>query len=132
MAKLSISKAAKKWGISRTSVQAAIKQGKLTAVQESATLKSIDTSDMLRVFGEPKNMTSAANNQVELVNEVQVGAQVELAKKDLKIEFLERENELLRDQVKIYQEQLKRAQDMIPLMITHQPKSLWQRIKGKD
>lgn len=54
MAKLSISKAAKEWGISRKTVQEAVKSGDLNTESGARNSKNVDTVDLLRIFGEPR------------------------------------------------------------------------------
>lgn len=53
MAILSISEAARKWRMGRTTIQRAIREGRLSAAIQLNGSKGIDTSEMVRVFGEP-------------------------------------------------------------------------------
>jgi hypothetical protein len=53
MAILSISEAARTWHMGRTTIQRAIREGKLSVMIQSNGNKGIDTSEMVRVFGEP-------------------------------------------------------------------------------
>ena len=46
---ISVTKAAKEWGVSRTTIYQKINDGELSRTSD----KKIDTSEMLRVFGEP-------------------------------------------------------------------------------
>ena len=46
---ISVTKAAKEWGVSRTTIYQKVNDGKLSRTTD----KKIDTSEMLRVFGEP-------------------------------------------------------------------------------
>lgn len=46
---ISVTKAAKEWGVSRTTIYQKVNNGKLSRTAE----KKIDTAEMLRVFGEP-------------------------------------------------------------------------------
>jgi len=55
MAKLSISKASKEWGVSRKTIQDAVKSGQIQVESGSRNSKNVDTSDLLRIFGEPKS-----------------------------------------------------------------------------
>jgi excisionase family DNA binding protein len=52
MAILSISEAARAWGIGRSTLQRAIKEGRLSAANRADGSKGIDTAELLRVFGE--------------------------------------------------------------------------------
>lgn len=47
--KISVTKAAKEWGVSRTTIYHKVNDGELSRAAD----KKIDTSDMIRVFGEP-------------------------------------------------------------------------------
>ena len=46
---ISVTKAAKEWGVSRTTIYQKVNNGKLSRTAD----KKIDTAEMLRVFGEP-------------------------------------------------------------------------------
>ena len=47
--KISVTKAAKEWGVSRTTIYQKVNDGELSRAAD----KKIDTSEMIRVFGEP-------------------------------------------------------------------------------
>ena len=47
--KISVTKAAKEWGLSRTTIYQKVNNGELSRTSD----KKIDTAEMLRVFGEP-------------------------------------------------------------------------------
>lgn len=47
--KISVTKAAKEWGVSRTTIYHKVNDGELSRAAD----KKIDTSEMIRVFGEP-------------------------------------------------------------------------------
>ncbi len=57
---ISVTKAAKEWGVSRTTIYQKVNDGELSRTAD----KKIDTSEMLRVFGEPvsKKRTEQALN----------------------------------------------------------------------
>lgn len=52
MAKLNISQAARQWGKSRQTIYSYLEQGKLSGETDPQGTTSIDTSELLRVFGE--------------------------------------------------------------------------------
>ncbi len=54
MAKLSISQAAKEWGVSRKTIQDLVKSGDLLTETGARNSKNVDTIDLLRILGEPK------------------------------------------------------------------------------
>jgi hypothetical protein len=62
---LSISKASVTWGVSRTTIHKKIKAGQLSKLANG----TIDTSEMIRVFGEP-NVKVDSTQPVQVVNEV--------------------------------------------------------------
>jgi hypothetical protein len=53
MAILSISEAARTWRMGRTTIQRAIREGRLSAAIQPNGGKGVDTSELIRVFGEP-------------------------------------------------------------------------------
>lgn len=57
MAILSISEAARAWGVGRSTLQRAIKEGRLSATNQADGSKGIDTAELLRVFGEARSDT---------------------------------------------------------------------------
>lgn len=62
---LSISKASATWGVSRTTIHKKIKTGQLSKLANG----TIDTSEMIRVFGEPHTKVDSTQS-VQVVNEV--------------------------------------------------------------
>ena len=58
MSKLNISQAAKQWGKSRQTIYNYLEQGKLSGDVDNEGSTHIDTSELLRVFGEPSNKTA--------------------------------------------------------------------------
>ena len=60
---ISVTKAAKEWGVSRTTIYQKVNDGELSRTAD----KKIDVSEMLRVFGEPisKKRTERSVNTVE-------------------------------------------------------------------
>lgn len=108
--KISVTKAAKEWSVSRTTVYEKINNGELSRTSD----KKIDTSEMLRVFGEPisKKHTERSVNTVQSTplntQNVQYSADIEhqLAFEKLKNEHL---NQQVSDQKKLienYQQQI--------------------------
>ena len=107
---ISVTKAAKQWGVSRTTIYQKINDGELSRTAD----KKIDVSEMLRVFGEPisKKRTERSVNTVQstpLNNQsVQYNTDIEhqLALEKMKNEHLEQQ---VRDQKQLianYQEQI--------------------------
>jgi len=55
MAILSISEAARTWRVGRSTLQRAIKEGRVSAVYQPDGSRGIDTAELLRVLGEPRS-----------------------------------------------------------------------------
>ena len=107
---ISVTKAAKQWGVSRTTIYQKINDGELSRTAD----KKIDVSEMLRVFGEPisKKRTERSVNTVQSTplnsQSVQYNTDIEhqLALEKMKNEHLEQQ---VRDQKQLianYQEQI--------------------------
>ena len=107
---ISVTKAAKEWGVSRTTIYQKVNDGELSRTAD----KKIDVSEMLRVFGEPisKKRTERSVDTVQstLLNSqsVQYNTDIEhlLALEKLKNEHLSQQ---VRDQKKLienYQQQI--------------------------
>ena len=107
---ISVTKAAKEWGVSRTTIYQKVNDGELSRTAD----KKIDVSEMLRVFGEPisKKRTERSVNTVQSTplnsQSVQYNTDIEhlLALEKLKNEHL---NQQVSDQKKLienYQEQI--------------------------
>lgn len=101
MAKLSISAAAKEWGVARSTIQRKIKQGDLSATSNTTGTKTIDTSELLRVFGESKGVAKDMPHTTQSDRLIQDALQAEKQlSESLKSEigFLRRMNENLNSQ----------------------------------
>ena len=72
MAKLNITQAAREWGVARSTLQRAIKSGRISIHQENGS-KYIDSSEMIRVYGEAsassRSTLGAAQDILEIENE---------------------------------------------------------------
>ncbi|PAT62135.1 hypothetical protein [Psychrobacter sp. JB193] len=107
---ISVTKAAKEWGVSRTTIYQKVNDGELSRTAD----KKIDTSEMLRVFGEPisKKRTERLVNTVQSTplntQSVQYSTDIEhqLALEKLRNEHL---NQQVSDQKRLienYQQQI--------------------------
>ena len=107
---ISVTKAAKEWGVSRTTIYQKVNDGELSRTAD----KKIDVSEMLRVFGEPisKKRTERSVDTVQStplnIQSVQYNTDIEhlLALEKLKNEHLSQQ---VSDQKKIienYQQQI--------------------------
>lgn len=107
---ISVTKAAQQWGISRTTIYQKINDGELSRTSD----KRIDTSEMLRVFGEPitkkrteqsvntNNNTSSKSQALQ--NSTLLEHQLELEK--LKNEYLQQQVYEQKQLIANYQEQI--------------------------
>lgn len=98
MALISKTKAAKQAGVSRPTFYRYIKQGKVSVTENKDGSESIDTSELLRVFGELKGVDSVTGDVKEVVTTLQPetpppeeGVNVELLQ--YKVEALEKQLE---------------------------------------
>lgn len=102
MAKLSITQAAKEWGISRSTLQRRIKSGDVSVTQSDTgvtkSARTVDTAEMLRVFGEAKGVSVTQSEHVAMGGQTHLNDTVDQVTKKL-INQLENENQFLRDQV---------------------------------
>ena len=142
MALVSIREAARLTGKSRTTVQAYIKQGKLTKCTDSAGASKLGTSELLRVFGsftgqqvgsEQPSITvqHLAGKSVQLTDQnllhenYALKAEVELVK------ALLREKELLLNEKDKRNEDLKQALLLIESKLPTQPEPAMQAVTRK-
>jgi len=119
MAKLSISKAAKEWGVSRKTIQDLVKSGDLLTETGERNSKNVDIVDLLRVLGEPKtgeqtghligqDVLESRSIHVDNTMTEKLISNLEEQKKDLQSEV-----EFLRDMVEKQNAQNEKLQDEI-------------------
>ena len=107
---ISVTKAAKEWGISRTTIYQKVNNGELSRTAD----KKIDVSEMLRVFGEPisKKRTERSVNTVQSTplnsQSVQYNTETEhqLSLEKLKNEHLSQQVSDQKKLIENYQEQI--------------------------
>jgi transcriptional regulator of acetoin/glycerol metabolism len=107
---ISVTKAAKEWGVSRTTIYQKINDGELSRNSD----KKIDPSEMLRVFGEPvlKKRTERSVNSVQSTplnsRSVQYNTDIEhqLALEKLKNEHLSQQVSDQKKLIENYQQQI--------------------------
>lgn len=107
---ISVTKASKEWGVSRTTIYQKINDGELSRTAD----KKIDTSEMLRVFGEPNSKKrteqlvntndSTYSNTQTVQNRTDLEHQLELEK--LKNEHLQQQVSDQKCFIEIYQQQI--------------------------
>jgi len=107
---ISVTKAAKEWGVSRTTIYQKVNDGQLSRTAD----KKIDVSEMLRVFGEPisKKRTERSVNTVQSTplnsQSVQYNTDIEhqLALEKLKNEHLSQQVSYQKKLIENYQQQI--------------------------
>lgn len=127
MAILSISEAARTWRMGRTTIQRAIREGKLSAAVQPNGSKGIDTSEMVRAFGEPcidaggdptrdtgQNPDSADPIQADAGRPSQLDAPQTVAALQAKIDFLKAQLDDARDREMWFRRQLEDVQRLLP------------------
>ena len=112
--KLTLGQAAKEAGISKPSLSAAIKKGRLSAVKNDAGVYQIDPAELFRVYprtGEPnsKPNTKALPPPNPKSSADSEGLGLLLAEKDASIRRLEEEKDAIREDLKEQREQAKRV-----------------------
>ena len=100
MARLNITQAAKRWGVARSTLQRAVKRGDISAKTDDNGYKYIDTSEMIRVYGEASSSSSdvstvnmgvlvgAKDEQIKILNQLVDSQALNLLEKEKVIEFL--------------------------------------------
>jgi len=127
MAILSISEAARTWRMGRTTIQRAIREGRLSAAIQLNGSKGIDTSEMVRVFGEPcidtsnepvsdtgQKASSVRPMQVDTETTSQHDAPQAVAALQAQIRLLEAQLVDARDRELWFRRQLEEIQRLLP------------------
>lgn len=103
MAKLSINKASKEWGVSRKTLQEAIKSGDLHTESGARNAKNIDTVDLLRIYGEPRTSEDTSHNIGLVMSKKQVNSSEDMIER--LISTLEKDKEYLKDENERYRKE---------------------------
>ena len=120
MALLTLTQAAKTAGIARSTLYRAIRNGRISVVSQPNGNKGIDTSELQRVFGPLQSATKPTR---------QYDAPQDVALLQTRIDALERENGLLRDEIQASRERESKLLDMVSRGLLEAPKG--KRKKGK-
>lgn len=102
MAKVSISEAARLAGISRPTIYKLMNSGQLnftSVVKAGRTVKNIDTSELIRVFGTIENLPAATDFTVKPEQQITQVNSPDLQHLQHEIELLQKENEGLKEAV---------------------------------
>ena len=120
MALVTIAQAARTAGVARSTIYSHLRSGKLSATRTPTGERRIDTSELSRVYGPVGHTT-----QSDVVSSTPHNAALLQAK----IESLEAQNKLLRDEVQAGREEKAKLLDVISQGLLEGPKT--KRRKGK-
>ena len=120
MALVTIAQAARTAGVARSTIYSHLRAGKLSATRTPTGERRIDTSELTRVYG-PVGQTTQSN--------VVSPTSLDIALLQARIEALEAQNRLLRDEVQIGREEKAKLLDVISRGLLEGPKA--KRRKGK-
>ena len=123
MALLTLTQAAKAAGIARSTLYRAIHNGRISVVSQPNGSKSIDTSELQRVFGPLRDATKPKR---------QYDASQDVALLQASIDALERENGLLRDEIQASRARESKLLDVVSQGLLEAPKSRHRKGKKKD
>ncbi|WP_337226496.1 MULTISPECIES: helix-turn-helix domain-containing protein [Enterobacteriaceae] len=119
MARVSISEAARLSSVSRPTIYKMIKSGQLTyssVVKHGKSVKTIDTSELLRVFGSLESVSDRNNNDVKLDTEPTAIDMVFLQSLQHQVELLQAENMGLKDAVNARDEHISSLRQAMQLL----------------
>ena len=117
---LTIAQAARTAGVARSTIYAHLRSGKLSATRTPTGERRIDTSELTRVY-----RSVGHNTQFDVVNP----ASLDIAILQARIEALEAQNRLLRDEVQASREEKAKLLEVISQGLLEGPKT--KRRKGK-
>ena len=120
MALLTIAQAARTVGVARSTIYSHLRSGKLSATRTPTGERRIDTSELVRVYGPVGHTTQS---------DVVGPTPLDVALLQAKIEALEAQNKLLRDEVEASREEKAKLLDVISRGLLEGPKG--KRRKGK-
>ena len=120
MTLVTIAQAARTAGVARSTIYSHLRSGKLSATRTSTGERRIDTSELTRVYG-----LVGPTTQLNVVSP----APLDVAILQARIEALEAQNSLLRDEVQAGREEKAKLLDVISRGLLEGPKN--KRRKGK-
>ena len=123
MALLTIAQAARTAGVARSTIYDHLRAGKLSATRTPTGERRIDTSELARVYG-----TVGPTTQSDVVSPTSP----DIAILQARIEALEAQNRLLRDEVQTGREEKAKLLDVISQGLLEGPKIKRRKSKKKD
>ena len=122
MAQITISEAARTVGVARSTIYDHLRSGKLSAVRTPSGERRIDTSELARVYGLVGQTTQP---------DVAPTTPPDVAILQTKIEALEAQNKLLRDEVQASRSEKAKLLDVITRGLLEAPKGKRRKSQGK-
>ena len=119
---LTLTQAAKAAGVARSTLYRAIRNGRISVVSQPNGNKGIDTAELIRVFGPLQDAAEQPQ---------QSNAQQDVALLRARIDALERENTLLRDEVQVSRERESKLLDVVGQGLLEGPKGKHRKRKKK-
>ena len=123
MTLVTIAQAARTAGVARSTIYSHLRSGKLSATRTPTGERRIDTSELTRVYG-PVGPTT----QSDVVS----STPLDVAILQTRIEALEAQNRLLRDEVQVGREEKAKLLDVISRGLLEGPKDKRRKGKKKD
>ena len=123
MTLLTIAQAARTVGVARSTIYTHLRSGKLSAIRTPTGERRIDTSELARVYGAVRHTTQS---------DVVSSTPQDVALLQAKIESLEAQNRLLRDEVQAGREEKAKLLDVISQGLLEGPKIKRRKGKKKD
>ena len=123
MTLLTLTQAAKTAGIARSTLYRAIRNGRISVVSQPNGSKKMDTSELQRVFGPLQDTTKPTG---------QHDAPQDVALLQTRIDALERENGLLRDEIQASRARESKLLDVVSQGLLEAPKGKRRKGKKKD
>ena len=122
MTLVTIAQAARSAGVARSTIYSHLRSGKLSAARTPTGERRIDTSELARVYG-----PVGATTQSDVVSPISL----DVALLQTRIEALEAQNRLLRDEVQASKEEKVKLLDVISRGLLEGPKSKHRKGKKK-
>ena len=123
MALVTIAQAARTAGVARSTIYSHLRSGKLSAIRTPTGERRIDTSELTRVYG-----SIGSTTQSDVVSPTPL----DIALLQARIEALEAQNRLLRDEMQASREEKAKLLEVISQGLLEGPKTKRRKGKKKD
>lgn len=116
MARLNISQAARDWGLARSTVQRAIKNGHLAVSRDRNGTKYIDSSEMIRAYGAAATPSEDVSNNNAGSSDARNDTAQKLTLYKVHYGYLKRENKLQNDRINHLEKVIESQREMLMIM----------------